>query len=76
MAEEATGKLSHTTGLLCDSIGFTYNRQQRYAEAVPWYERAVAALTFTHGAENEQHTKKVERWLEDAKQKAAQQQYR
>ena len=57
VAEEATGKLSDTTGLLCESIGAGYFNRQRYAEAVPWLERAVAAFTFTHGAENEQRTK-------------------
>ena len=74
VAEEATGKLSHTTGMLCDNIGLGYKNRQRYAEAVPWYERAVAAYTFTYGAENEQYTKKAEQLLEEAKQKAAQQQ--
>ena len=74
VAEEATGKLSHTTGLLCGSIGVGYKNQQRYAEAVPWYERAVAAYTFTFGAENEQRTKTAVRDLEDAKRGAAQQQ--
>ena len=70
VAEEATGKLSHTTGMLCAQIGNAYFNRQRYAEAVPWYERAVAAYTFTHGAENEQYTKKAVRDLEEAKQKA------
>ena len=74
VAEEATGKLSKTTGLLCQAIGLVYERQQRYAEAVPWYERAVAAYTFTFGAENEQYTKTVAGYLEDARRKAAQQQ--
>ena len=69
VAEEATGKLSHTTGMLCGNIGVGYGKQQRYAEAVPWYERAVAAYTFTYGAENEQFTKDAEKWLEAAKQK-------
>ena len=71
VAEEATGKLSKTTGLLCQNIGTGYENRQRYAEAVPWYERAVAAYTFTFGAENEQFTKTAVRSLEEAKQKAA-----
>ena len=74
VAEEATGKLSKTTGMLCHAIGLAYENQQRYAEAVPWYERAVAAFTFTFGAENEQLTKRAVRDLEDAKRGAAQQQ--
>ena len=72
VAEEATGKLSHTTGLLCAQIGVGYFNRQRYAEAVPWYERAVAAYTFTHGAENEQYTKTAERYVEMAKEGARQ----
>ena len=74
VAEEATGKLSKTTGMLCHSIGLVYENQQRWAEAVPWYEKAVAAFTFTYGAENEQYTKRAVRDLEEAKRKAAQQQ--
>ena len=71
VAEAATGKLSGTTGKLCQNIGVGYGNQQRYAEAVPWLERAVAAYTFTHGAEAERRTKTAVRRLEEAKQKAA-----
>ena len=42
VAEEATGKLSFTTGMLCQSIGIPYERQQRWAEAAAprtWYGR-------------------------------------
>ena len=74
VAEEATGKLSHTTGMLCRTTGVAYYQQQRYAEAVPWFERAVAAYTFTHGAENEQYTKRAVQQLERAKQQGAAQQ--
>ena len=73
VAEAATGKLSGTTGRLCKSIGVAYYNQQRYAEAVPWYERAVAAYTFTYGAENEQYTKDSERLLGIARREAAKQ---
>ena len=57
VAEAATGKLSGTTGRLCQSIAAAHVKQQRYAEAVSWQEKAVAAYTFTYGAENEQFTK-------------------
>ena len=63
-----------TTGILCANIGVVVLHQQRYAEAVPWCERAVAAFTFTYGAENEQNTKTAVQRLEQAKQMAAQQQ--
>ena len=74
VAEEATGKLSDTTGLLCESVGIGYYRRRRYAEAVPWFERAVEAYTFTFGAENEQYTKRAKKELEDSRRKAAGQQ--
>ena len=73
VAEAATGKLSETTGKLCRSIGLLYENQQRWAEALPWYERAVAAFTFTYGAENEQYTKDAQKWLEEARREAAKQ---
>ena len=59
-------------GKLCHAIGLVYKNQQRWAEAVPWLERAVAAFTFTHGAENEQYTKTAERYVEMAKEGARQ----
>ena len=73
VAEEATGKLSDTTGRLCQSIAIAYKRQQRWAESVPWRERAVAAFTFTYGAEHEQYTKDAQKWLEEARREAAKQ---
>ena len=66
-AEATTGKRSKNTGMLCDSIGAAYYNQQRHAEAVPWFERAVAAYTFSYGAENEQRTKAAVQRLERAK---------
>ena len=73
VAEAATGKLSGTTGNLCGSIGIVYENQKRWAEALPWYERAVAAYTFTYGAENEQYTKDSQKWLQTYKERAAKQ---
>ena len=73
VAEEATGKLSDTTGRLCHTIAIAYEGQQRWAESVPWWERAVAAYTFTYGAENEQWTKEAQKWLEEARREAAKQ---
>ena len=73
VAEAATGKLSGTTGRLCKSIAILYRSQQRWAESVPWRERAVAAFTFTYGAENEQLTKDAQKWLEEARREAAKQ---
>ena len=73
VAEEATGKLSDTTGRLCHTIAIAYEGQQRWAESVPWWERAVAAYTFTYGAENEQYTKEAQKWLEEARREAAKQ---
>ena len=67
VSEATTGKRSKNTGMLCDSIGAAYYNQQRHAEAVPWFERAVAAYTFSYGAENEQRTKAAEQRLERAK---------
>ena len=74
VAEEAAGKLSATTGMLCDNIAIVYKKQQRWAESAAWRERAVAAFTFTHGAENEQYTKDSARRLEEARLQAAKQQ--
>ena len=73
VAEAATGKLSGTTGKLCVSIAIVYYSQKRYAEAFPWYERAIEAYTFTYGAENEQFTKDSQKWLEEARREAAKQ---
>ena len=73
VAEEATGKLSGTTGGLCNSIAVAYEGQQRWAESVPWWERAVAAYTFTYGAEDEYFTKEAQKWLEKDKERAAKQ---
>ena len=73
VAEEATGKLSSTTGTLCNNIASAYQGQQRWAESVPWWERAVAAYTFTYGAEHEQYTKDAQKWLEKDMERAAKQ---
>jgi tetratricopeptide (TPR) repeat protein len=71
VAEEATGKSSETTGYLCESIAVAYEKQQRWAESVTWWEKALAAYTFTFGAENEQHTRNAKRYLEEAEREAA-----
>ena len=73
VAEAATGKLSGTTGKLCVSIAIVYYSQKRYAEAFPWYERAIEAYTFTYGAENEQYTKTTMKNREGVKGEAAKQ---
>ena len=73
VAEAATGKLSDTTGGLCQSIAIVYKKQKRWAESATWRERAVAAFTFTYGAENEQYTKDSQKWLEQARREAAKQ---
>jgi tetratricopeptide (TPR) repeat protein len=49
----ATGKLSVGTGVLCQNIGSVYVNQGRHAEAVPWYEWSLAALTHSVGVEHE-----------------------
>jgi DnaJ-class molecular chaperone len=83
VAEMATGRLSGTTGNLCHSIGVAYTDAEygrrdsppQYAEAVPWFERAVAAFAFTYenSEEPSSHCKRAERNLENARRGAARQ---
>jgi tetratricopeptide (TPR) repeat protein len=66
----ATGKLSLGTGLICQNIGRVYCNQEpgRYAEAVPWYEWALTALTHSVGADHA-FSKEVEKGLSDSRRR-------
>jgi tetratricopeptide (TPR) repeat protein len=69
IAQAATGKLSDTTGMLCQSIAVTFRRTRQYDQAEHWYARTAEAFAFTYGRRNERYTLRIQRDLVEVRRR-------
>ena len=52
IADEASGKVGRDSAGISANVGFTYSNQGLVAEAIPYFEQAVAAYKFTYGKDH------------------------